>query len=268
MATYLSQNATIDPSAEIDDEVEIGPYCVVGPHVRIGARTRLENGVTLMGHVSLGCDNHIYPGAVIGGDPQDITYRGSDTEVVIGDHNIIRECVTINRASEKEDGLTRIGNHNFLMACCHVAHDCQLGDDIIIANNSLLAGHVHVHDHAALSGAVAVHQFTTVGSYSFVAGCSAVRHDVPPYMLVEGFPSKPRCINVVGLKRHNFSIQVIQSLAEAHKLIFRSKVGLDNAWEILRSNGHLVPQVNHLLSFIQGQHEGIHGRGREHRKAA
>ncbi len=268
MATYFFENATIDPRAQIDDEVEIGPYCVVGPHVRIGRGTRLENSVTLMGHVTIGCYNHIYPGAVIGGEPQDITYRGSDTEVVIGDHNIIRECVTINRASEKEDGFTRIGNHNFLMACCHVAHDCQLGDDIIIANNTLLAGHVHVHDHASLSGAVAVHHFATIGSYSFVAGCSAVRHDVPPYMLVEGYPSKPRCINAVGLKRHNFSPQVIQALAEAHKLIFRSKVGLDNAWEILRSNGHLVPQVNHLLSFIQGQHEGMHGRGRERRKAA
>ena len=113
--------------------------------------------------------------------------------------------MTINRASEKEDGVTRIGDHNFLMACCHVAHDCQLGNHIIIANGTLLAGHVHVHDHASLSGAVAVHHFATIGSYSFVAGCSAVRHDVPPYMLVEGYPARPRCINAVGLKRNNFS---------------------------------------------------------------
>ena len=268
MANYICENAMVDIRAQIDDDVEIGPYCVIGPHVRIGGGTKLENSVTLMGHVAIGCDNHIYPGVVIGGEPQDISYRGSDTEVIIGDHNIIRECVTINRASEKEDGFTRIGNHNFLMACCHVAHDCQLGDNIIIANNSLLAGHVHIHDYASLSGAVAVHQFATIGSYSFVAGCSAVRHDVPPYMLVEGYPSKPRCINAVGLRRHNFSSQVIQALAEAHKLIFRSKVALDNAWEILRSNGHLVPQVNHLLSFLQGQHEGQYGRGRERRKAA
>jgi UDP-N-acetylglucosamine acyltransferase len=268
MATSISQLAVIDPKAEIDDEVEIGPFCVVGPKVRIGRGTRLENNVTIIGRVTLGQFNHIYPGAVLGGDPQDVTYRGSDTEVIIGDYNILRECVTVNRASEKEEGITRVGSHNFLMACCHVAHDCVLGDRIIIANNTLLAGHVHVHDHASLSGQVAVHHFATIGNYSFVAGCSAVRHDVPPYMLVEGYPAKPRCINSVGLKRNDFSPAVIQALAEAHKLIYRQKVGLDNAWEILRANGHLVPQVNHLLSFIQGQHEGMHGRGRERRLAA
>jgi UDP-N-acetylglucosamine acyltransferase len=268
MAIHISENSTIDPRAQIDDGVEIGPYCVVGPNVIIGRGTKLENGVTIMGRVTLGCCNHIYPGAIIGGEPQDISYRGSDTEVVIGDNNIIRECVTINRASEKEDGVTRVGHRNFLMACCHIAHDCQVGNDIIVANNTLLAGHVHVHDFASLSGQVAVHHFVTIGSYSFVAGCSAVRHDVPPYMLVEGYPAHPRCINAVGLKRHEFSPQAIHALAEAHKLLFRSKVGFDNAWEILRNNGQLVPQVNHLLSFLQGQHEGQHGRGRENRKAA
>jgi UDP-N-acetylglucosamine acyltransferase len=268
MAIHIADRAMIDPHAEIDDEVEIGPFCVIGPKVKIGRGTKLENGVTLMGDVTLGCHNHIYPGVVIGGEPQDISYRGSETRVVIGDENIIRECVTINRATEKEDGVTRVGNFNFLMACCHVAHDCKLGDHIIIANGTLLGGHVHVHDHASLSGAVAVHHFATIGSFSFVGGMSAVRHDVPPYMLVEGHPAKPRCINAVGLKRNNFTPHVIQSLSEAHRLLYRSKVGLDNAWEILRSNGQLVPQVNHLLSFVQGQHEGQHGRGREHRRAA
>ncbi|MBN2581190.1 MAG: acyl-ACP--UDP-N-acetylglucosamine O-acyltransferase [Pirellulales bacterium] len=268
MATCISQLAMVDPQAEIDHDVEIGPFCLVGPLVRIGRGTRLENNVTIMGRVTLGRSNHVYPGVVLGGAPQDVTYRGRDTQVIIGDENIIRENVTINRASEKEEGVTRVGNRNFLMACCHVAHDCVLGDQIIIANNTLLAGHVHVHDHASLSGQVAVHHFATIGSFSFVAGCSAVRHDVPPFMLVEGYPAKPRCVNAVGLKRNDFPPIVIQALAEAHKLIYRQKVGLDNAWEILRANGHLVPQVNHLLSFIQGQHEGVHGRGRERRLAA
>ncbi|MGA2033256.1 MAG: acyl-ACP--UDP-N-acetylglucosamine O-acyltransferase [Thermoguttaceae bacterium] len=268
MATHIADHVAIDPRAEIDDDVEIGPFCVIGPHARIGRETRLENHVTLMGDVTLGCRNHVYPGVVIGGEPQDISYRGSQTKVLIGDDNIIREGVTINRATEKENGVTRLGNGNFLMACCHVAHDCQLGDQIIIANASLLGGHVHVHDHASLSGAVAVHHFATIGGYSFIAGCSAVRHDVPPYMLMEGYPARPRCINAVGLKRNNFPPHVIQALAEAHRLLYRAKVGLDNAWEILRSNGQLVPQVNHLLSFVQGQHEGQHGRGRERRKAA
>ena len=268
MAAYIADNARVDPRAQIDDDVEIGPFCVIGPHAQIGRGTKLENGVTLMGHVRLGRCNHVYPGAVLGGEPQDVSYTGSDTKVVIGDDNIIREGVTVNRASEKEDGVTRVGNSNFLMAYCHVAHDCQLGNHIIIANNTLLGGHVHVHDYASLSGSVAVHHFATIGGYSFVGGMSAVRHDVPPYMLVEGHPAKPRCINVVGLKRNNFSPEVLQCLAEAHRLLYRAKVGLDNAWEILRAGGHLVPQVTHLLGFVQNQHEGSHGRGRQRRRAA
>ncbi len=268
MATYAAENVSIDPRAEIDEDVDIGPFCVIGPHVRIGRGTRLENGVTLMGHVVLGEFNHVYPGAVIGGEPQDISYSGGDTKVVIGDHNIIRECVTINRGTEKEEGITSIGDHNFLMACSHVAHDCRLGNYVILTNGTLLGGHVHVHDHAILSGGVAVHHFATVGSYSFVAGLSAVRHDVPPYLLVEGYPARPRCINVVALKRNNFPPHVIDCLSEAHRLLYRAKVGLEHAREILRADGQLVPEVNHLLRFVEEQHEGKHGRGREHRRAA
>jgi UDP-N-acetylglucosamine acyltransferase len=268
MATYIAENVVIDSRAQIDEDVEIGPFCVIGPHVRIGRGTRLENSVTLMGRVTIGQFNHIWPGTIIGGEPQDVSYSGADTKVVIGDHNLIRECVTINRGTEKEEGITSVGDHNFLMACCHVAHDCRLGNHIIITNGTLLGGHVHVHDHATLSGGVGIHHFATIGSYSFVAGMSAVRHDVPPYMLCEGYPARPRCINVVALKRNNFSSETIDCLAEAHRLLYRAKVGLDNAREILRANGQLVPHVNHLLSFIQEQQEGRHGRGRERRRAA
>jgi len=268
MATYVADNVSIDPRAEIDDEVEIGPFCVIGPHVRIGRGTRLENNVTLMGHTFLGEFNHVYPNAVIGGEPQDVSYCGGDTKVVIGDHNIIRECVTINRGTEKEEGITSIGDHNFLMACSHAAHDCRLGNNIILTNGTLLGGHVHVHDHAILSGGVAVHHFATIGAYSFVAGLSCVRHDAPPYMLVEGYPARPRCINVVGLKRNNFSARVIECLGEAHRLLYRAKVGLDHARDILRANNQLVPEVNHLLNFVANQHQGKHGRGRECRRAA
>ncbi len=268
MATFVADNVAIDPRAEIDVDVEIGPFCVIGPHVRIGRGTRLESNVTLMGHVSIGQNNHIYPGVVIGGEPQDISYKGSDTQVILGDNNIIREGVTINRASEKEDGVTSLGNNNFLMACSHVAHDCKLGNRIILANGVLLGGHVHVHDHASLSGGAAVHHFATIGSFSFVSGLSRVLHDVPPFMLVDGHPSRPRCINVVALKRHDITSEVIHCLAEAHRLIYRAKVGLDHAREILRGNDHLVPQVNELLSFIQTQQEGRHGRARERRRAA
>jgi UDP-N-acetylglucosamine acyltransferase len=268
MTTLVAQNVSIDPRAEIDEDVFIGPFSVVGPKVRIGRGTRLENNVTLMGRVTLGRDNHVLPGAVIGGPPQDLSYAGGDTAVEIGSHNVIRECVTINCGTEKDEGVTRIGDHNLLMACSHVAHDCQLGNHIIIANNTLLGGHVHVHDYASLSGSAAVHHFVTIGSYSFVAGLSGVRQDVPPYMLVEGVPARPRCINVVGLKRNDFPADVINGLAEAHRLLFRAKVRLDDAWELLRSGGHLVPQVSHLLTFLQSQHEGSHGRGRERRRAA
>ncbi len=248
MSTNFAGNTAIDPRAEIDDEVEIGPFCVIGPEVRIGRGTRLENNVTLMGNVTIGCYNHIYPNVVIGGEPQDISYRGSDTKVHIGDHNIIRECVTINRASEKEDGVTRVGDHNFLMACCHVAHDCQLGNHIVIANGTLLAGHVHVHDYASLSGAVAVHHFATIGSYCFLAGLAPFGTTRRRTCSSRAVP-RPRCINSVGLKRNNFSPQVIQALAEAHKLLYRSKVGLENAWEILLRQRQLGPPGESFVEF-------------------
>lgn len=264
----ISSLADVDPQADIADDVSIGPFCSVGPHVRIGPGTRLLNAVTLLGHVWIGRDNTIYPNVVIGGEPQDISYRGTDTRVVIGDGNIIREGVTINRASEKEDGVTWVGNDNFLMAGSHVAHDCRLENRIIMANGALLGGHVHIHSDASISGGVGVHHYTTIGSYSFVGGLSRVLHDVPPYMLCEGAPARPRCINIVALKRNSFSPTVINALAEAHRLLYRSKVGLDHAREILRSKDLLCPHVTELLSFIQHQTEGRHGRSREARRAA
>ena len=268
MATRTATNAWIDPRASVDDEVEIGPFCTIGPHVQIGRGTRLLGSVTIMGRVTLGCDNVIYPGAVIGGEPQDISYAGSDTCVVIGDGNVIREAVTINRATEKEDGITSLGDRNFLMAGAHVAHDCKLGSHIIIANATLLGGHVQVADHASISGGVAIHHYTTVGSFSFIGGLAKVLHDVPPYMLCEGHPARPRCINIVALKRNNFSAQDIDALAEAHRLLYRSKVGQHAAREVLRGKDQLRPPVLDLLQFIEVQQSGRHGRGREARRAA
>jgi UDP-N-acetylglucosamine acyltransferase len=268
MPTSIAPQALVDPKAEIGDDVHIGPFCVIGPHARIGHGCRLENNVTLTGHVTLGEDNHLFPNVVIGAAPQDLSYRGSNTQVIIGDHNIFRESVTINRATEKEDGITRVGSHNFMMACSHVAHDCKVGNHIIMANGTLLGGHVHIYDHATLSGGIGIHHFTTVGRYAFVGGLARVIHDVPPFMLAEGHPARPRCINVVALKRNNFTAEAIQCLSEAHRLLYRAKVGLDHAREILRTNDKLVPAVNELLSFIQTQQEGKHGRSRERRRAA
>ncbi len=268
MSKHFSNNSVIDPRAKIAPDVHIGPFCVIGPKVTVASGTIIENNVTLRGRVTIGENNHLFPGAVIGGEPQDLSYRNEDTEVVIGDNNIIRETVTISRGTKKEDGVTVIGNNCYLMAACHVAHDCRLGDRVVIANGTLMGGHVHIHNDATLSGAVAIHHYTTVGSYSFIGGQARVSNDVPPFMLVEGIPARPRCVNVVALKRNDFSADSIRALSEAHKLIYRSKVGLNNAREILRSGGHLVPSVNHLISFIEDQQEGRHGRARERRRAA
>jgi UDP-N-acetylglucosamine acyltransferase len=268
MTTFIAEQAYVDPRAEIDNDVEIGPFCVIGPGARIGHGTHLVGNVTIMGQVTIGSHNHIYPGAVIGAEPQDASYQGSDTQVVIGNHNMIREGVTVNRGSEKEDGITYIGNHNFLMANAHVAHDCHVGSHTVIANGSLLGGHVHIDDHATLSGSTCVHHFVTIGRFAFIGGLSRVIHDVPPYMLVDGQPARPKCINVVGLKRNAFSAEDIGYISEAHRLLYRAKVGLEQAQESLLSNDQLTPEVNQVLQFVQNQRDGEHGRAREQRRAA
>lgn len=268
MAMIVADTASIDPRAQIDDEVEIGPYCVVGPDVRIGRGTRLISHVSIMGNTTIGQHNLISPFAVIGGDPQDHSYRNTPTIVEIGDHNIIREGVTINRGTEKEDGITRVGSHNFLMANAHIAHDCKVGDHITITNNTMVAGHCHIHSYASISGGVAVHHFVTVGGYCFVGGQSRIYHDVPPYMLVEGNPSKVRCINIVGLRRRNISKQGIEALHEAHRLIYRAKMKMTEARTILQAHGQWTPEVERLLEFVDSQQLGRHGRARERFRTA
>jgi UDP-N-acetylglucosamine acyltransferase len=268
MAADIHPTAIVEFGARIADDVRIGPYCIVSGRAAIGPGTVLANNVTILGDVSIGAGNAIHAFAVIGGEPQDLSYRGAPTRVVVGDHNVIRENVTINRATEKEDGVTIVGSGNYLMAACHVAHDCRIGDHVILANGVLLGGHVRVHSHASLSGAVAVHHWATVGDWAFVAGLSRVLHDVPPFMLCEGMPARPRCINVVGLRRGGFAPGVIDALSEAHRLLYRAKVGLDPARDILRSQGMLVPDVAQVLDFLAVQHGGRHGRGLERRRAA
>jgi UDP-N-acetylglucosamine acyltransferase len=261
-------SALVEQGARLADDVRIGPYCVISAGATIGRGTVLANHVTVDGIVSIGERNRIFPNCVIGGEPQDVSYRGTDTRVEIGDDNVIREGVTINRATEKEDGLTSIGSSNFLMAASHVAHDCRIGDHVIIANGTLLGGHVRVSSRASLSGVVAVHHWATIGGYSFVAGLSRVLHDVPPFMLCEGSPARPRCINVVALKRGGFSQPWIEAISEAYRLLYRAKVGVEQAREILRSQGMLPPPVLELLEFLDLQQQGRHGRARERRRAA
>ena len=263
MATLIADTACVDPRAELADDVEIGPYSLIGPDLKIGRGTRLLAQVCNFGETTLGEHNVVHPFAVLGGDPQDVSYHGSATRVEIGDHNLIREGVTINRGSEKEEGLTRIGSHNFLMAAAHVAHDCKLGDHITIANGSLMAGHVHVESHANISGGVAVHHYVTIGGYSFIGGQSRIVHVVPRFMLGDGNPSRVRCINIVGLKRNGISTAGIESLHEAHRLVFRAKMSVRHAAEILESHGHMTLEIQSLLEFLRSQQEGKHGRGRE-----
>ncbi len=268
MATIVDEHSVIDPRAHLDDDVEIGPFCMIGPHVTVGRGTRLVSHVTITGQTTIGQYNQFFPGVVIGGEPQDLSYRGSPTKVIIGDRNVFRECVTVNRATEKEDLVTTVGSCGYFMAGSHIAHDCRIGDRVVLANCVLLGGHVHVDHHVTIAGASAVHHFASIGAYAFVTGMSRVIHDVPPYMLLDGQPARPRCINVVALKRNDFSADDIRALADAHRLLYRAKVGLDHAREILRSNGKLVPCVNHLLSSLQTQAEGRHGRSRDQRRAA
>jgi UDP-N-acetylglucosamine acyltransferase len=205
----------------------------------------------------------------VGGDPQDRNFRGGDTQVMIGDHNVIRESVTIHRSSGPRNGATIVGSNCYLMACSHVGHDGRLGNNVVLVNGVLLGAQVHVCDHATLSGGAVVHPRTTVGEYSFVSGLSRVLYDVPPYLLIDTDTAAPKGVNLVALKRAAFPEEIIAALAEAHRLLYREKAGLDNARETLRRHGQLLPQVNHLLSFVQLQHEGRHGRAREGlRKAA
>ena len=267
MSESVSPLADVHPSAIIADSVEIGPNCVVGPNVQIAGGTRLLANVVVRGHVKIGRYNTIHPGSVIGGEPQDISYREEPTSVTIGDHNIIRECVTINRGTAKDVGNTSVANHCYFMAGSHIAHDCQVGNHVIIANGSMLGGHCRVHDHASISGSVAAHHFVTIGSYAFVGGMSRVLQDVPPFMLCEGQPARPRCVNLVALKRNDFPTDVIRALSDAHRLIYRARVGLDHAREILRSESKLLPQVNQLLGFVQQQQEGRFGRAQQRRAA-
>jgi len=266
MSVNIAPTAVVDPRAKIDSDVQIGHFCVVGPDVTIQRGTRLEAHVTLMGIVDIGEDNHIFPNAVIGAHPQDISYRNSPTRVEIGNGNTIREGVTINRGTEKEDGITRLGNHCYLMANCHIAHDCKVGDRVIMANNVMVGGHVHIQNDVTISGGTGIHHFGSVGAFAFIGALARVLHDVPPYMMCDGTPAKPRCANIVALKRNNFPAEDIRLISEAYKLLYRSKVGYEAAREVLLSRFSLRPCLKNLFDFLEYQRGGNHGRGRDRRK--
>jgi UDP-N-acetylglucosamine acyltransferase len=268
MSVHVDPSAIVDPQAALDDNVAIGPFCVVGAGAFIGSGTRLLSHVSITGNVRIGHDNVIYPFCSIGAEPQDLSYRGSPTWVVIGDRNIIRESVSIHRGTEKEYGVTRIGSDNFIMAGCHIGHDCNIGSHVHVANNTTMGGHVYVQDYAAMSGLIGVHHFATIGSHSFVGGMSRISTDVPPYMLVEGHPAAVRCVNVVGLKRRGFSADEIHSLVEAHRLVYRNRMPADQARKMLEDRDCLSEACEKLFDFLAEQRLGRYGRGRERFRAA
>ncbi len=269
MATVISRLAQVDPAAEIDADVQIGPFCLIGPHVRLGAGTRLDSHVAIVGHTTIGRNNRFFPHCVIGAEPQDYSYSGAPTQTVIGDGNLFREGVTVNRGAEKEDHVTRIGDRNMLMANCHVAHNCQVRNNVVLVNGVLLGGHVHVHDGAIISGNSVVHHFATLGTLSFVSGGSRVPTDVPPYMLAAG-SDDPRIltINLVGMQRNGVSPRSIEVVKQAHRMLFRNHQPLDAVREaFLRDlTGPFPAELATLLDFIEHQQAGRKGRAGEARR--
>ncbi len=264
MAPTIHHTAIVSPQAQLADDAVVGPFAIVGEHVTIGPGTVLKAGTVIEGHSTIGARNTIGPYAVIGTAPQDLGFRGEPTRVAIGDDNVLREYVTVNAASTKQDWVTRVGSRNFLMAYCHVAHDCEVGSDIVMANYVGLSGHCKVEDKAWFGGMTGLHQFVTVGTHAFVGGGSRIVHDCPPYMITEGSPAKVRGVNTIGLKRRGFAPEAVEALKEAQRLIYRSHLTAAQAVEQLAASpAHTTPEVRHLLEFLRSMHAGRQGRARE-----
>ena len=263
MATVHS-TAIVDPSAQLADSVVIGPYCVVGPDVVIDEGTVLHNHVAIQCLTIVGKDNNFFPFSVIGADPQDRKFRGERTLLHIGDRNKIREHVTIHRGTGNGGGATRVGHGNLIMVAVHIAHDCILGDDICIANQVMLAGHVRIEDGANIGGGAGLHHFTTVGSCAFVGGLARITKDVPPYMIVEGNPAEVRAINSIAMTRRGYSAQHIDAIKDAYKRLYRDNGApmSDKVVELKREYRD-VPAVVRLCNALTAAAEGIHGRALE-----
>ena len=227
----IHPTAIISPDATLAEGVEVGPYSIIGPDCHIGKDTIIGPHVVIESHTDIGEGCRISQFASLGGAPQDLKYRGEATRVVIGNHNTIREYVTINRATTADIGITRIGNHNLLMTYCHVAHNCQLGNHIVMANAANLAGHIHVEDFAIIGGLSGVHQFTRIGAHCIIGGASAVTKDVPPFVMASGNFAKLFGLNMIGLKRRGFTEETLQALKKAYRIVFRSSMLLSAAIE-------------------------------------
>ena len=252
----IHPTAIIDPKAEIDSAVEIGPYSVVGPNVKIGAGCQIGAHVVIDGYTTIGRDNRIFTGAVVGSQAQDLKHRGGKCRLVIGDNNTIREYATIN-TSTNEENATRIGNTNLLMAYTHVAHECEIHDGVVMANDATLAGHVTVEDKVILGGLAAVHQFVRIGTMTIIGGCSKVTKDVMPYSMVDGHPITWQGVNSVGLKRNGVPEDTRADIKRVFKIICRSNLNTSQALERIRAEFDSRPEVNYLVEFIENSSRGV-----------
>ena len=262
MGTSIHPTAVIAEGAELGVDVTVGPYSVIGPNVRVGDGSRIGPQVVIDGVTTIGRDNRFLGQANVGGAPQDLSYEDEPTHLEIGDRNTIREFVTINRGTVKGGALTRIGNDCLLMACCHVAHDCVLGDGVMLGNNVLLAGHVEVGPGAIVNGGAAAHQFVTVGRNAYVGGLTRVIQDVPPFMILEGHPAKIRKVNIIGLERAGFGIEDIAELRDAFRRLYRSG---EPRGQVVRqlAEGSPGPYVRELIEALRRTELGSKGRYRE-----
>lgn len=253
----IHPTAIIHAGVVLAEDVEIGPYVIIGDNVKIGAGTTVGPHTTIDGYTTIGENCSIAQFVTIGAPPQDLKYRGSPTAVEIGNGNVIREYVTIHRGTENGGRVTRLGDHNFLMAYTHIAHDCTVGSHVIFANGATLGGHVEIQDHAVIGGLVAIHQFTRIGGYAFIGGLSGVIKDIPPYVIASGDRAKLFGLNIIGLKRHNFAPETIETLRAAYKLIVRSPLTLKEAIEATEREVPQISEVRYFISFVKDSKRGI-----------
>lgn len=253
----IHPTAIVHPSAQIAPNVTVGAYSIIGEHVEVGEGTSIGPHVIIEGRTRIGRDNRIYSFAVLGGPPQDKKYGGEPTRLEIGDRNTIREYCTFSTGTVQDVGVTRVGNDNWIMSYCHVAHDCQVGHNTIFANNSQLAGHVVVQDFAVLGGFTGVHQFVRVGAHSMTGGGTILRQDLPPYVTASGNPTKAFGINAEGLRRRGFSEATINGIARAYKTLYRSGLALSDARTSIAEQAAQVPEVRILAEFLGEATRGI-----------
>jgi UDP-N-acetylglucosamine acyltransferase len=248
--------AVVHANAQIGEGCFVGPYCVIGEKVALGQSCKLHSHVVIDGHTTLGAGNEIFPFASIGLKTQDMKWKGGLTRLEIGDDNTIREHVTIN-SSTTEDGVTRIGSHNHVLAYAHIAHDCVLGNHIVMSNVATLAGHILVEDYANVGGLAAVHQFCRIGKMSIIGGCSKVVQDVAPFMMVDGNPAETRTINKVGLERNGVSEETQNVLKHAYKILFRDGLTVSNALAKIETESPESPELQHLIVFARNSERGL-----------